>query len=356
MHMILVLVLAFGSLVSGNYVRDITGKGLTDGVLAMYDADLGIIRYDADRKANAIMFGDNFEYQYMQGEWRSPSVVMYDENFNALGIPTGKSGISLSRVQQLWPYEHNNGIYTTLLPCDFIKIGSIWYVAVMKTQGLGNELSTDFWSSSDLVSWNGPIMSLPHPSHPGNVMLTFDIIDDYVYIFGTGGLARNLPLWLWRNPVKDFPFGWWEPWGYDGFTWGWGIANENTPVMAGSFGEICFRYIDQKTVLSYFDAGRYKMTALVVDYPWSNLYSGNFIDYASGSTTPQLYGGYISPQSKLDDKNGMKFVVSQWITSTNDPYKAMVFEGTLTASHFIAMSNRTNFEFTNQFQSKNADA
>ena len=31
-------------------------------------------------------------------------------------------------------------------------------------------------------------------SHPGNTMLTFDRIGDYVYTFGTGGLARNKPI------------------------------------------------------------------------------------------------------------------------------------------------------------------
>jgi len=32
------------ALVEGNYVKDITGGGLTDGVLEMYGADLGIAR------------------------------------------------------------------------------------------------------------------------------------------------------------------------------------------------------------------------------------------------------------------------------------------------------------------------
>jgi hypothetical protein len=313
-----------------NYVKDLTGAGRTDGPLAMYCADLGIPRWDAARNANAVMFGDNFEFQYMKGEWRSPSIVMYDTNYTPIGIPTANPiGIKMQRVTQLWPYQHNNPEYSTILPTDFIKIGDTWYVSVMVTRGLGNELRTEFWRSPDLVNWSGPVLSLQHPSHPGNVMLTFDVIDSYVYIFGTGGLARNQPLWLWRNPVDQFPLGWWEPWGWNGNTWDWGIANENTPVLAGHFGEICFRYLGGKTVLSYFDAGNYKMTALVVDNPWSNLYAAQTIDYAFGWSTPQLYGGYISPQSVLDDPNGMKFFVSQWNTSTNDPYHVMLFQGTL---------------------------
>jgi len=63
--------------------------------------------------------------------------------------------------------------------------------------------------------------------------------------------------------------------------------------------------------------------------PNDNLYAGSRVDYAFGSSTPQLYGGYISPDSQLNVVNGMKFIVSQWVTATNDPYKAMLFTGTL---------------------------
>ncbi len=49
---------------------------MTDGVFAMYSADLGIARWDDARNATAVMFGDNFEFRYLRGEWRSPSIVM----------------------------------------------------------------------------------------------------------------------------------------------------------------------------------------------------------------------------------------------------------------------------------------
>lgn len=276
------------------------------------------------------MFGDNFEFRFLKGEWRSPSIIMYDRNYNPIGIPTANPlGISRRRAVQLWPYQHNNPQFSTVLPCDFIKIGGTWFVAVMVTKGLGNELRTEFWRSSDLVSWSGPILSLPHPSHPGNVMLTFDVIGSYVYIFGTGGLARNKPIWLWRNPVNQFPLGRWEPWGYNGRDWNWGNANENTPVLQGAYGELSFRVIGGKTVLSFFDAGAYKQTALVVNAPNADLNAGARVDYAFGGSTPQLYGGYISPDSVLGVPNGMRFLVSQWITAGNDPYKVMLFQDSL---------------------------
>jgi Domain of unknown function (DUF4185) len=159
-----------------------------------------------------------------------------------------------------------------------------------------------------------------------------------VYIFGTGGLARDKPLWLWRNPVDQFPLGLWEPFGCDGSRWDWGVSNEDTPVLGGQFGEICFRYLDGKSVLSYFDACHYRMTARVVANPWDNVDQAQAVDYAFGWSTPQLYGGYIWPESKLDSPNGMKFVVSQWNTQTDDPYHSMVFMATLNTG--APMSNR----------------
>ena len=47
--------------------QDITGPNITDGVFAMYGADLGIPRWDDSRRAMAVMFGDNFEFKYMKG-------------------------------------------------------------------------------------------------------------------------------------------------------------------------------------------------------------------------------------------------------------------------------------------------
>ena len=46
---------------------------------------------------------------------------------------------------------------------------------------------------------------------------------------------------------------------------------------------------------------------------------------------PQLYGGYITDDSRLNEPNGMKFVVSQWNTQSNDPYHVIAFADTLQA-------------------------
>jgi D-arabinan endo alpha-(1,5)-arabinofuranosidase len=310
--------------------RDVTGPGITTSV-AMEAADLGILRWDPDRRAIAAMFGDNFEFVGMHGEWLSPSIVMYDNDYNVLGVPDTGNRIVMRRRRQLWPYHHNNGEYTTILPCDFIRIGDWWHVAVMVTNGLGNELRTEFHRSRDLVGWEVPReLNLPHPSHPGNTMLTFDRIGDYVYIFGTGGLARDRGIWMWRNPANQFPHGWWEPWGWDGFRWDWGIPNEGTPILQGRYGELSFRYLQGNCVLSYFDAGEYKQQARTVENPEDNWQDGaNVVDYAFGFEIANLYGGYISPLSRLNEGGGMHFWVSQWVN--NDNYRVMLVQDTLWA-------------------------
>lgn len=298
----------------------VTGKGITSSV-AMELADLGAMRWDSDRGAIAAMFGDNFSYSWGQ-DWQSPSIVMYDNDFKPLGIPT-KNGIEVAPRRQLWDYPHNNAEYTTILPCDFIRVEGVWYVCAMVTRGLGNELRTVFWQSDDLVDWEltNPYVRLDHKpgSHIGLTMLTFDVVGDWVYIFGTGGLARNQPIWLWRSPVDKFPYGEWE------------LRNNGAPVLGGRYGELSFRFLQGNSVLSFFDAGRYCCSALTVIGPEDNWAEANRVDYAWGHSTPQLYGGYIVPGSELNSPGGLNLWVSQWNTMHNNPYHVLNFNTTLQA-------------------------
>jgi len=272
------------------------------------------------------MFGDNFEYWRMQGEWQSPSIVCYDNDLNVLGVPT-RDGIDPNgRRKQLFDYPHNNPDFSTILPCDFVRVGDWWYAALMVTAGLGREKRTVFWQSRDLYDWQktDPYVSLVHldanmnhVGHPGNTMLTFDVVGDYVYIFGTNGLARDQPIWLWRNAAREFPHGDWEP------------CNNGNPILPGRYGELCFRYLQGNCVLSFFDVDRYCQTALTVVNPTDDWSRANRVDYARGQDFPQLYGGYIAPSSRLIQPNGMRFLVSQWNTATNDPYWVVRFDDTL---------------------------
>lgn len=308
-------------------IKDITGPGITTNV-GMEAADLGIVRWDAARQANAVMFGDNFSYVGLSGEWQSPSIVMYDNVFNVLGVPGISSGLLPScrkpnirsgNRSQLWPYNHDVngpvGTFSTVLPTDFIRLpDGYWYVHVMVTRGLGNELWTEWQRSKDLVTWEW--VSKLQPAQPQRTMLTFELWgENLVIIYGTGGLARNKPIWGWYcKPEQLTDWSSWVPF------------NNGNPVLDGAFGELCVRDVDGYAVLSYFDAAHYRMGARVSPnpaLPWSMVPENV---YTTGQDTPQCYGGYITPDSKRGD---LGFIVSQWNTKTNDPYKAMLFRSSV---------------------------
>jgi hypothetical protein len=296
-------------------IKDVVGPTIT-GRYGMACGDLGVMRWDSQRGCIAALFGDNFSQPGLKGDWRSPSIIFYNTNYNPIGVPDPGG-----QVTSLWPYKHDNGLFTTILPTDFIRLNGLWHVAVMITNGLGNELRTEFHTSTDLVTWNPqPELSLVHPSHPGNVMLTFDRIGDWVYIFGTGGLVRNKPVWLWRCSATTFPGGWWQPWGYNN-GWAWGNPNENTPVLYGRYGELCFRAFGGRAVLAYLDAANNCVSAVSMAAPTDNLHAANRITMAYSEDIPNLYGPYISPLSDPGRLDGMEFFVSQW---TSTAYKVML--------------------------------
>jgi hypothetical protein len=314
----------------------VTGPGITERV-NMVSADLGAVAWDPKRRAFAYCFGDNFAERYLRGEWQSPSIVMYDADHKLLGIPAGtKDIIESGNRRQALPYDHMAGGISTILPCDLNRFGNTWHLSgmVVGMGGLGDERATQFWTSSDLVNFTKTSVSLEHHApghHPGNVMLTYDRQKDWVYIFGTGGLSRNRPIWLWRCLAGTFPEGLWEPWGHDNAGWAWGKPNENSPVLGGRYGELSFRFIQGNPVLSFFDVDRYSCSAITCQHVTDNWAQGNRIDYAHGNQFPQLYGGYICPDSRLNEVNGMKFIVSQWNTNGNDPYHVIAFADMLHA-------------------------
>ena len=250
------------------FIKRLTGPGVTESV-NMLSADLGVVVWDPKRKANAVVMGDNFSERYLRGEWQSPSIIMYDKDFNLLGIPAGTTDIiSSGNRRQALDYDHNAGGISTILPCDLMLLDGRWIMSAMIVGmgGLGDEKATQFFESPDLVHWKKFGPSLEHPGHPGNVMLTFDRLGEWVYIFGTGGLARNKPIWMWRCPAEEFPNGWWEPYGMDQVGWAWGNANERTPVLPGRYGEL--------------STGLCRATRYSVSSTWTDIHVGDHGDQA----------------------------------------------------------------------------
>lgn len=286
--------------------------------IALELTDLGIMRWDSDRNCIVAMFGDSFSFGWGQ-DWRSPVLACFDPDFNCLGVPV-IGGIATQPAKQLWDYGHNNPDYSTVLPCDFIRIGRTWFVAVMLTAGLGNEKMTEFWQSENLVDWQLSGFGFAHPvSDPCTTMLSFDQFGEDVYVVGTHGLRRDGPIKMWRVSASEFPHGDWHP------------CNGGNPIVGGRHGELCLRNVQGNAVLSFFNEAEYRQTALCVAHPEDDWGQANRLDYVSGQELPQLYGGYISPDSKLNTPDGMKFLVSQWLTAGNSKYHVLAYSGTLQA-------------------------
>ncbi|MEV5540978.1 DUF4185 domain-containing protein [Saccharopolyspora shandongensis] len=319
-------------------VKDLTGPGLTDG-FGIGGTDLGVTAVAPDGRLVSV-FGDTFERAGVGGPgWRSPVVLFGDPGTATSGIRwTGSTG-AYPYAEQALPYRHDSMVrgrrVGTVIPTDVITIGDEMYLHVMVCEGLGNVHWTEVHRSADNgESWAHTGAWWPGDHHGGLFqMLTWELGDDgYVYAFSTG-FQRDKGLVLQRVPADRLtdPRAW-EGWGFRGGVWAWG--NPPTIALTGAYGELCLRRVDDRWLLSFFDAGNYRIDVMNLDGPTSNLYeavrstvlqgcSWHGENHGSGHVA-QLYGGYIVPGSTLDD---LHLIVSQWNTEQNWPYRAMQFAG-----------------------------
>jgi hypothetical protein len=159
----------------------------------------------------------------------------------------------------------------------------------------------------------------------------------WVYIVAAN-FDRSAPAVLYRvAPEKFEDRSRWQGWasGSDG---GWN--KPATPLWGDMIGEMSFKQIDGKAVLSYFNAGTGNMEVRVADDP-SALgtapvttvvqHQDEWPEPAESLPPPydnrlaQPYGGYISPGSTLDE---LRVFVSQWHNSdprARAPYRVIQF-------------------------------
>jgi hypothetical protein len=151
--------------------------------------------------------------------------------------------------------------------------------------------------------------------------------DGWVYIVADG-FARDHRVWLYRCPAANFTDrNSWHAWGLigGGPDWGWDVAP--TPLSDDIWGELSLRLIEGKAVLSGFNWSTGNVEVRVADdvtqvlAPWTPV-----TVIATQGTVPQNYGGYIVPGSTLDQAI---ILVSQWVTTTNNPYNVQQFVANL---------------------------
>jgi Domain of unknown function (DUF4185) len=146
--------------------------------------------------------------------------------------------------------------------------------------------------------------------------------DGSVYIVADG-FARDHSVWLYHCPAESFTDRntWWA-WGIgDDGNWAWNVTP--TPLSDDLFGELSLRLIESMKVLSGFNATTGNIEVRVTDDVTQVLAPATPVTVvATQETVPQNYGGYIVPGSTLDQAI---ILVSQWNTTTNDPYNVQQF-------------------------------
>ncbi len=147
--------------------------------------------------------------------------------------------------------------------------------------------------------------------------------DGWVYIVADG-FARDHTVRLYHCHAETFTDRntWWA-WGIQdgGPNWAWNVAP--TPLSGDQFGELSLRLIAGKSVLSGFNASTGRVEVRVADDVRQVLAPGTPMTVvADQQSVPQNYGGYIVPGSTLDQAI---ILVSQWNTTTNNPYNVQQF-------------------------------
>ncbi|MGW8731095.1 DUF4185 domain-containing protein [Streptomyces sp. NPDC055808] len=309
---------------------DLTGPGITTR-FRMEAADLGIPARTPDGRL-LFVFGDTFEEARVGGGWWRSPVALY--GYLPADGPVGwTAAVGGGHARQLRSYPHDGPTFSTVLPTDVITIGADMYLHVAVHQGFGNVQWSEIWRSPDAgETWQPTAARFPGTLHGGLFqLLTWGLGEDgYVYVLSTG-FQRNKPAILHRVPADRItdPSSY-RPWGRRAGTWAWG--NPPTAVLDGSVGEMCLRPLAGRWILTWFDAGGYRIDALVLDTPAAlagtpaanrvTLIRGGAWGQEDDAHVAQLYGGYVIPGSTLDD---LHLTVSQWNTAAGWPYHVMHF-------------------------------
>lgn len=308
-------------------IGDLTGPGLTSAY-RMEATDLGIPARTPHGRL-LFVFGDTFEAARVGGGWWRSPVALHSTTADLNSRVRWSGAVGGAAAQQLWAYEHDNPVFSTVLPSDVITIGGSMYLHAMVNKGLGNVVWTEIWRSDDSgASWVHTGTKFAPDLHGGLFqLLSWGLGNDgFVYVYSTA-FTRSRPIILQRvrgDRIAD-PAAY-EPWGWRDGVWAWG--NPPTPILEGAFGELCLRPLGGKWVLTWFNAGAYRIDGILMDTPTSNLYTayrqtliwgGQWGD-EDDSHVAQLYGGYIIPGSTLGE---LHLSVSQWNTAQGWPYRVM---------------------------------
>ena len=356
---------------NGRKITQFTGPTITNRWAADY-VDLCIPVRLADRSL-LLVGGDTWSATgprpHPDQDWRCPTALRSHSDPQTGCVQIDGAVVDCpGHARGLVNEDHVGNPPTTAIPSDLFRVGNTLYLHLMRGP-IYDTHHTDFWKSTDngetwtyLRQW--PADMFGRQFQQKSYAAETDPSDPYVYVVSTvfdrnsdSGLLlfRVLKSDLDKTDADATASGWgpryaYQGWGFANGTWAWG--NEPTTITdVRLWGEICFRALGGKYVLSWFQPNRElhaleDIRAQVFPLPTSNVFTGieQTMVYSSSdnacsdpdSVQPNLYGGFIFPGSTFDnfnlavsnwDPNGgyandpqhntRNYVVSQWRTRLN---------------------------------------
>lgn len=334
------------------FVATLTGRMRTDG-WGVAGTDLGIpVRLPSG--SVCYFFGDTFESSAAGGPgWRSPVMLRSPGGGPGDGIVfDGACGGRYAR--EILPNAHDPrehpdpetpGSEFTVIPADAITIDRTVYLSVVSVHSWrSTDAPTNFTylarSDDHGVTWQRTDARWDNTGGALDQMWTMDRGDDgYVYVLSSAFDRANPGGVILRRVPEERII---EPWAYEAWVpdrdempsgvWMSVRSAPVVPVLPGPVGELSLRRIDGVWVLAGFDPARYAITTRTAPHP-TGPWSEPEVQVAGGEwgaddgTFAQIYGGFIHPDSTLDD---LHLLVSQWNTAEGVPYHVLQFRTAVT--------------------------
>ncbi|GHF69923.1 hypothetical protein GCM10018790_54790 [Kitasatospora xanthocidica] len=313
-------------------VKNLSGAAET-GPLGAPWTDLGIPVRCPD---GSMLFvcGDTFSGNGVgDGEWNAPvglrSSNSDPNNLRIDGIVRGAYGISL--VDE--PHTPvGDTAHTTAIPSDVFVVDGVMYMHLMRGV-IFDTHHTDFWRSTDNGQTWEYLCQWPGDLHGGQFQQkTYAVADDgYCYVLSTV-FNRDVESGMLLHRVRKESLGdpgAYEPWGWDG-DWRWNAPAPTTVFGTRKWGEICFRAMDGKYVLTWLNMNPLSIRAMVFPLPTSDLTrtpeQTMILPCGPGQEAGNLvlspYGGFVVPGSTFGN---FHIIVSQWYVPDPTNYRIMQY-------------------------------
>ncbi|MGH3719461.1 MAG: DUF4185 domain-containing protein [Pseudonocardiaceae bacterium] len=326
-----------------NPVAVLTGAASINATEARYQVkgtDLGIMWTD-DKGRILAAFGDTFGPGWAGISSGFANPTMIDWRSNTLARSTDHNpdgGMSFAFVtdrpghaKELLPSLKQDGVEMTKIPTGGINIGGRDYLAYMSVrsftqpgQWITNHSGIAYSDDGGQTWKDAPGARRPNTAGLDEKfqMIAYARRDGFVYAFGTPN-GRFGDAHVARVPEQRLlDTSAYEYW--NGKTWQRGGSESAAPIVAGPVGEISVRYdeILKSWEMMYLDESHEAIVVRLAPHPsgpW-----GAPMPVATSREYPNLYGGFLNPDSKGRD---VYFTMTQY-----DRYNVSMMHATLPAN------------------------